>query len=136
MITKRILAVIMVSTLIAVPVIAHHPAADMVDEEIYATIDELVSDTPHADLVFDDMDTGMTETDITGRVSDMEELFDDGLLNLVSMLDGDVSLTVEFTGDNSVSLTIIQVETETSDADKIIKMTELSTLDSVKTNYR
>ena len=34
---------------------AHHPAADRVDPEIYAMIDENVSDTPHADLVFDDM---------------------------------------------------------------------------------
>lgn len=34
---------------------AHHPAADIVDPEIYAMIDENVSDTPHADLTFDDM---------------------------------------------------------------------------------
>ena len=34
---------------------AHHPAADIVDPEIYAMIDENVSDTPHADLVLDDM---------------------------------------------------------------------------------
>ena len=35
--------------------LAHHPAADIVDPEIYAMIDENVSDTPHADLVLDDM---------------------------------------------------------------------------------
>lgn len=34
---------------------AHHPAADIVDPEIYAMIDENVADTPHADLTFDDM---------------------------------------------------------------------------------
>jgi len=34
---------------------AHHPAADIVDPEIYAMIDENVSDTPHADMTFDDM---------------------------------------------------------------------------------
>ena len=34
---------------------AHHPAADIVDPEIYAMIDENVSDSPHADLTFDDM---------------------------------------------------------------------------------
>ena len=34
---------------------AHHPAADIVPPEIYEMIDENVSDTPHADMVFDDM---------------------------------------------------------------------------------
>ena len=38
---------------------AHHPAADMVDPEIYAIIDENVSDTPHADMTFDDMGSEM-----------------------------------------------------------------------------
>lgn len=36
-------------------VFAHHPAADRVDPEIYAMIDENVSDTPHAEMTFDDM---------------------------------------------------------------------------------
>lgn len=34
---------------------AHHPAEDIVDEEIYAMIDANVADTPHADLDFTDM---------------------------------------------------------------------------------
>jgi hypothetical protein len=34
---------------------AHHPAEDIVDEETWLMIDENVADTPHADLVFDDM---------------------------------------------------------------------------------
>lgn len=34
---------------------AHHPAADIVDPEIYEMIDDNVADTPHADLTFDDM---------------------------------------------------------------------------------
>ena len=36
-------------------VFAHHPAADIVDDEIYAMIDENVADTPHADLDLTDM---------------------------------------------------------------------------------
>lgn len=40
-------------------VLAHHPAADMVDPEIYEMIDANVADTPHADMVFDDMGSAM-----------------------------------------------------------------------------
>jgi hypothetical protein len=39
---------------------AHHPAEDIVDPDIYAMIDENVSDTPHADLTFDDMGSDTT----------------------------------------------------------------------------
>ncbi len=34
---------------------AHHPAADIVEADIYEMIDENVSTTPHADLIFTDM---------------------------------------------------------------------------------
>lgn len=34
---------------------AHHPAADIVDEDIYEMIDENVADTPHAELDFTSM---------------------------------------------------------------------------------
>lgn len=44
-----------VMTLTSASAFAHHPAADNVDPEIYAMIDENVADTPHADLTFDDM---------------------------------------------------------------------------------
>ena len=43
------------SVFASVAAFAHHPAADIVDPEIYEMIDENVADTPHADLVFDDM---------------------------------------------------------------------------------
>ena len=41
---------------------AHHPAADRVDPETYAMIDENVADTPHADMVLDGMGRDMDET--------------------------------------------------------------------------
>ena len=47
--------------LIALPVIAHHAAEGIVDDEIYATIDEMVADTPHGELTLDDLGGGMTE---------------------------------------------------------------------------
>ena len=44
---------------------AHHPAADIVDPEIYAMIDENVSDV-HAAMTFDDM--GGDTIDVGGNV--------------------------------------------------------------------
>lgn len=53
---KNILKVVTIASAFAsVSAFAHHPAADIVDPEIYEMIDENVADTPHADLVFDDM---------------------------------------------------------------------------------
>ena len=53
---RSILKVAAIASLLAsVSAFAHHPAADIVDPEIYEMIDENVADTPHADLVFDDM---------------------------------------------------------------------------------
>ncbi|MBU0961258.1 MAG: hypothetical protein KKD01_12275 [Proteobacteria bacterium] len=84
--------------LAASPALAHHPAEDIVDPEIYAMIDEMVSDTPHADLVFDD-DMG-TSTFITDSVSAAEDLIDDGLLAALSLLDvEDVTATITFGDD-------------------------------------
>ena len=58
---------VLISTLIcavgSASAFAHHPAADRVDPEIYAMIDENVSDTPHADLTFDDMGSHAEQLD-------------------------------------------------------------------------
>ncbi|MFH1216104.1 MAG: hypothetical protein V1706_06360 [Pseudomonadota bacterium] len=121
---KKILsAVVFCFALSAAPAFSHHPAADYVDEEIYAMIDEMVSETPHADMVFDgdmgsmDPQGGVTSeetidevTITTRRVRDIENMMDDGLLSYVSQLDGDVSLTLDFNADRSVTMTIMQVE--------------------------
>ena len=52
---KLLVAGLLTGAIAAFPVFAHHPAADIVDPEIYEMIDENVADTPHADMVFDDM---------------------------------------------------------------------------------
>lgn len=131
----RTLTFLAVFVLVALPVIAHHPAADIVDEDIYAMIDEMVSDTPHADLVLSDMGGGMTETDITARVGELEDLVDDGLLTYVSLLDGDVTMTIDFTGDRTVSLTIIQVE-DPGEMDKSGISIESTSFGDLKASYR
>jgi hypothetical protein len=38
---------------------------DCTDEDVYAMIDSMVCDTPHADLTFDEMVGDMTETTST-----------------------------------------------------------------------
>ena len=89
---------------------AHHPAEDIVDPDIYAHIDEMVADTPHADLTFDEMGGGVTETTITfDSVDDLETMIGrDDLLEYVELLDGVVEVSVGFNPDQSVTLTITQ----------------------------
>ena len=83
---KQLLTIAIVMPFISVGAYAHHPAADIVDPEIYAMIDENVSDTPHADLVFDDM--GRDSSD-TGR--SMESNDDLGTENVARETTGQAS---------------------------------------------
>ena len=90
---------------------AHHPAADIVDEDIYEQIDSMVADTPHATLTFDEMGGGMTETTITAdSLREFEDMVtNDDLLEYVELLDGVVDVSLSFNDDSSVSMTINQV---------------------------
>lgn len=90
---------------------AHHPAAEIVDEEIYQQIDSMVSDTPHATLTFEEMGAGMTEANITtDSLSDLEDLIvSEDLFEYVELLDGVVDVSMTFNDDSSVTLTVNQV---------------------------
>jgi len=97
--------------IISMSAFAHHPAADIVDEEIYAMIDEMVSDTPHADMTFDSMGGSATDVTIsTNSVVSMQNLLDEGLLSYAAMLDGIVDVSINFNPNSSVDLTISQTE--------------------------
>lgn len=48
-------ALVLAALFAPVAAFAHHPAADIVDPDIYEMIDENVSTTPHATLIFDAM---------------------------------------------------------------------------------
>jgi hypothetical protein len=91
---------------------AHHPAADIVDEDIYAMIDSIVTDTPHVSLTFDEMAGGMTETIVTAdSLPALETLIvQDDLLEYVELLDGLVAVDISFNNDNSVTMTVNQVK--------------------------
>lgn len=87
---------------------AHHPAEGIVDEEVYDMIDSMVADTPHADITFDMMEDVM-ETTITSRtIVSLDRMLEDDLLSYVNMLDGDVSVSMDFNPDSSVTMTITQ----------------------------
>ena len=96
--------------LATVSAFAHHAAEGIVDEEIYAMIDGMVADTPHAELDFDDSQPGMVETTITTRMArSLESMISDGLLTNISLLDGDVSISIEFDDRGGAILTVMQI---------------------------
>ena len=76
MIKKSVLMSSLVFAFASSTAFAHHPAADIVDPEIYAMIDENVADTPHADLTFDDMGGGMTDTTPSTAMTGAEDMAD------------------------------------------------------------
>lgn len=100
--TWAVIAVAVVA-LCFVPVLSHHNAAGIVDEEVYAMIDALVADTPHATLTFDDMGNMILTT---RTVTQLETMIDDGLMSYIAMLDGDVTLTVRFEPRPGVTATV------------------------------
>ena len=72
---KQLLTATFVMTLASTAAFAHHPAADIVDPEIYAMIDANVADTPHADMVLDDMGSARDDVgasmEASGETGDM-----------------------------------------------------------------
>lgn len=87
------------------PVLSHHNAEGIVDEEVYAMIDALVADTPHALLTFDEMGNLIITT---RTVTSLESMIDDGLMSYVAMLDGDVTMTISFEERPDVTTTVAQ----------------------------
>ena len=107
---RAIVAVMGALMLMAMPAFAHHAAEGIVDEEIYEMIDTMVADTPHAELDLSFIGGGMTEMTITTRTPrEMENLLEDGLLTYASMLDGDVTITIDF-DQRLVEMVITQQE--------------------------
>jgi hypothetical protein len=109
---KKILLILwLISLTLSGLAYAHHAALGIVDEEIYAMIDEMVADTPHADLIFEDLGAGMTAITVETRTPvEMERLIEDGLLTYSGMLDGTVRIEIDFAQNRSVVLTIYQQE--------------------------
>ncbi len=108
---KYLVSAALGAVLAGAPVLAHHAAEGIIDEEIYAMIDAMVADTPHAQLDFSDMGADMTEITVSTRsVRDVENMIDDGLLDYAAMLDGDVTLVIEFDDRGGALVTITQDE--------------------------
>jgi hypothetical protein len=94
------------------PVLAHHPAADMVDAETYDMISLNVADTPHATMDLEEMGSSMTRTTITTEtLEDMDDLIQrGGLVTQIKQLGGFVNVTTSFNYDGSVTMTITQID--------------------------
>ena len=108
---RRYSLITLIALVIAFPVMGHHAAQGIVDEEIYIMIDEMVADTPHGAMTLEDLGGGMTEIVIRdSTLQSIENLIDDGLLTYASMLDGEVDVSIVFENSRAVVLTITQVE--------------------------
>jgi hypothetical protein len=94
------------------PALAHHPAEDIVDEDIYAMIDSMVADTPHADMTFVEMGGGMTEITIpVDSLKSFENIIvNDDLLEYIERLDGVVDVSLVYDPDDSITLRVNQVK--------------------------
>lgn len=109
--TTRML--VLALSLASAPVFAHHMAADVVDEEIYAMIDALVADTPHATLDITLVGTGQSTVTVdTVTVDAMSDFLDDGGLGLIEELSGETYITLNINIDNSATLTVQHYSTE------------------------
>lgn len=121
----------------AVPVVAHHMAEGILDEELYDMIDAAVANTPHAELDFTSIG-GRTEITIeAGNLMALENLVDTELISMVGMLDGQVTMDIEFTETRTIYVTIVQLEEETDKViDEAFFVREGITLDGIKVLYR
>ena len=100
--------------LCALPVLAHHAAEGMTDDEVYEMIEALIIDTPHASWTPpEEMGGGLTSMTIsTTTARPLESMIDDGLLTFLAMLDGEVVVTMTFERRGGVVLLVEQLEVE------------------------
>ncbi len=130
---KRIVLLITLAAAIcAVPVIAHHAAEGIVDEEIYAMIDALVADTPHATMDFSTIGDMTTMTIDVTNYARFEDLVEAGLVMNVSQLDGQVTMTLEFDDSREITITIQQQKP----AEKSAAASDEISLDGLKADFR
>ena len=90
---------------------AHHAAEGIIDDETWQMIDDMIADTPHADMTLDDLGGGGMEATIDVQsVNALETLLaDTNLLRMLETLDGDVTVTITFNEDGSVTMSILQM---------------------------
>jgi hypothetical protein len=133
----RLITIVAVCAFFAFPVIAHHPAQSILDEEIWEHIDEMVADTPHATLDLSGMGADIDMAEIsTDRIRDLEDLIANDLLDFVALLDGEVTLTIDFYGPHDFVMTIEQNDDLEGDNAKAMPPADATTLDALKADFR
>jgi hypothetical protein len=133
---SRLMIAAAVVLLAALPVVAHHMADGMVDEEIYDMIDDIVSGTPHGDFDINEIGDGMMQIDIMSRVQELDELVAADMFDYVNMLDGEVVMTIAFIDGMRLEITILQIEDPDEGFAKAFTDQETETLSGVKDLYR
>jgi len=78
----------------ATTVFAHHPASSVVDADTYEMIEENVGDTPHADMVVDDMGSATGE-DMGSITMDQASTEQAGPLSNMAGVEVDVDAQME-----------------------------------------
>jgi hypothetical protein len=107
MVKKYARSLFLALSMASAPAFAHHMAADIVDEDIYAMIDALVADTPHASLDLDNVGAGMTVVTVTtSSVDEMSDFLDDGALGYIEELSGTAYTDITINDDGSAVLTV------------------------------
>ncbi len=101
---KTFLITAFISSILSTSAFAHHPAADIVDPEIYSMIDDNVADTPHADLTFEDM----------GRDMDAVTAAQEGLTEMDQMRD-DVSIDIDTVPEIDTMTMLENIDPQTID---------------------
>lgn len=108
---KKLIAAMAASLFItSMPLLAHHAAEGIIDDDVYDMIDSLLADTPHADMTTSDLGSTTTITIDTQTVTQLENMIDDGLLDYASLLDGEISLNISFNPDGTTTTTITQTQ--------------------------
>ena len=107
----KLLACLAIVATVAIPLVAHHAAAGIVDDEVYDMIDDLVDGTPHSEFVLPTTTMGdLTQTIYgTRTVQTVENWIDDGLLTYAAMLDGDVEVLITLDAGSRIELQIDQI---------------------------
>lgn len=104
---KLVPMLFLLSALVSAPAFSHHMAADIVDADIYAMIDALVADTPHATLNLEDVGTGVKVVTVTtSNVDEMSDFLDDGGLGYIEELSGTTYIDITINSDYSATLTV------------------------------
>lgn len=122
---KLSILVVIFLVMVSVNSFAHHPAADIIDPEIYEQIDEMLSQTPHVTIIDDMMTTTRLTEAADGEIVEIrvladsmaaaESLINKGIVSFCSMLSGTTTITIEYIKDAVEVESVLQSSSSSED---------------------